>query len=68
MRVPIRFVGASIEFDPPVPTSLRLPEPPLIHPYPYDVARDGRILALIPAAEGSPQLTVLMNWHTALEP
>jgi Tol biopolymer transport system component len=67
-RVPVRFVGASIELGAAVATTLRLPDPPAIHWYPYDVGPDGRILALIPAAEGSPQLAVLMNWQTALEP
>jgi hypothetical protein len=43
-------------------------DPPGMHPYPYDVAPDGRILALVPTTEGIQQLTVLMNWLTALDP
>jgi hypothetical protein len=42
--------------------------PPAVHPDPYDVAPDGRILALIPETEGAQELTVLMNWQAALDP
>ena len=66
MKVPVRTVGSSIELGAPTAT-LRLPDPPGVHPYPYDVAPDGRILALIPATEGAQQLTLLMNWQAALE-
>jgi hypothetical protein len=48
--------------------TLRLTDPPGVHPYPDDVAPDGRILALVPTTEGTQQLTVLMNWLTALDP
>jgi hypothetical protein len=47
---------------------LWLTDAPGVHPYPYDVAPDGRILALVPATEGTQQLTVLMTWQAALEP
>jgi Tol biopolymer transport system component len=67
MNVPVRTVGSSVELGTPA-AILRLVDPPGVHPYPYDVAPDGRILALIPATEGAPQLTVLMNWQAALEP
>ena len=67
MKVPVRTVGSSIAFGQPTAT-LRLVDPPGVHPYPYDVAPDGRILALVPATEGAQQLTVLMNWQAALEP
>jgi dipeptidyl aminopeptidase/acylaminoacyl peptidase len=67
MRVPVRMAGSSIELGPPTAT-LRLTDPPGVHPYPYDVAPDGRILALVPATEGTQQLTILMNWQAALEP
>ncbi len=67
MNVPVRTVGSSVELGTPA-AILRLVDPPGVHPYPYDVAPDGRILALIPAMEGAPQLTVLMNWQAALEP
>jgi len=67
MNVPVRTVGSSVELGTPA-AILRLVDPPGVHPYPYDVAPDGRILALIPAMEGAPQLTVLMNWQAALGP
>ena len=67
MNVPVRTVGSSVELGTPV-AILRLVDPPGVHPYPYDVAPDGRILALIPATEGAQELTVLMNWQAALEP
>jgi eukaryotic-like serine/threonine-protein kinase len=67
MRVPVRMAGSSIELGTPTAT-LRLTDPPGVHPYPYDVAPDGRILALVPATEGTQQLTVLMNWQAVLEP
>ncbi len=49
---------------------MRLADPPAVHPYPYDVAPDGRILALTAASEGAQglPLTVLMNWQAGLEP
>jgi hypothetical protein len=65
--VPVRPAGPSLELDAPVAT-LRLADPPGVHPYPYDIAPDGRILALIPASENGQQLTVLMNWQAALGP
>jgi serine/threonine protein kinase len=65
--IPVRTVGSSVELGTPRGI-LRLVDPPGIHAYPYDIAPDGRILALIPATEGAPALTVLMNWQAALEP
>ena len=67
MSAPVRVVGSSLEFG--TPTALmRLVTPPAVHPYPYDVAKDGRILALVPATGSAEDLnlTVLMNWQTAL--
>jgi serine/threonine protein kinase len=66
MMVPVRTVGSSVELGTPR-AIIRLVEPPAVHPYPYDVAPDGRILALIPATEGAQELTVLMNWQEALK-
>jgi Tol biopolymer transport system component len=66
MRVPVRMTGSSIELGTPV-RLLTLADPPAVHPYPYDVAPDGRILAMIPTVESAQQLTVLMNWQAALE-
>jgi hypothetical protein len=47
---------------------MRMIQPPPIVLHPYDVAADGRILALAPAAGAAPNvsLTVLVNWQTAL--
>ena len=45
-----RLLGGARHAD----RDLRLVDPPGVHPYPYDVAPDGRILALIPATEGAP--------------
>ena len=64
MRVPVRPAGSSLDFGTPS-AIVRLMDPPGVHPYPYDVAPDGRILALTPATEGAEALalTVLMNWQ-----
>jgi Tol biopolymer transport system component len=69
VSVPVLTKGSSLEFGSPR-TIMRLVEPPALHPYPYDVAPDGRILALTAASEGAQgmALTVLMNWQSALEP
>jgi hypothetical protein len=67
VTVPVRTVGSSVEFGTPRAT-IRLVDPPAVHPYPYDIAPDGRILALIPETEGAQEMTVLMNWQAALDP
>jgi hypothetical protein len=67
MTVPVRMVGQTVEIGKPSAV-LRLVDPPGVHPYPYDIAPDGRILALVPATEGARELTVLMNWQAGLEP
>jgi serine/threonine protein kinase len=69
MTLPVRLVKSSVELGTPSAV-MRLVDAPGAHPYPYDVAADGRILALTPAS-GAVQdltLTVLMNWQAALEP
>jgi dipeptidyl aminopeptidase/acylaminoacyl peptidase len=69
MTIPVRFVGSSVELGTPS-VVMRLVDAAGVHLYPYDVAADGRILALTPAS-GAVQdltLTVLMNWQAALEP
>ncbi len=47
---------------------MRLIEPPAVLLYPYDIASDGRILALAPVAGAATDisLTVLVNWQAAL--
>jgi serine/threonine protein kinase len=67
MTIPLRLVGSSVELGTPS-VLMRLTEAASVYPYPYDVAADGRILALSPAS-GAVQdltLTILMNWQTAL--
>jgi len=69
MTIPVRLVGSSVELGTPS-VVMRLVEAPGVLPYPYDVAADGRILALTPAT-GAVQdltLTILMNWQAALRP
>jgi serine/threonine protein kinase/Tol biopolymer transport system component len=69
MTRPVRLARSSVELGTPSVVA-RLVDPPGVHPYPYDVAADGRILALTPAS-GAVQdqtLTVLMNWQSALKP
>jgi len=67
--IPVRFVGSAVELGTPSAV-MRLTEAAGVHPYPYDVAADGRILALTPASGGVQDLTltVLMNWQATLEP
>jgi hypothetical protein len=69
MTIPIWLAGSSVELGIPS-VVMRLVNAPGINPYPYDVAADGRILALTPAS-GAVQdltLTVLRNWQAALKP
>jgi len=69
MTISLRLAGSSIELGAPS-VVMRLTEAASVYPYPYDVAADGRILALTPAS-GAVQdltLTVLMNWQAALKP
>ena len=69
MTIPVRLFESSVELGTPS-VVMRLVDAAGVHPYPYDVAADGRILALTPAS-GAVQdltLTVLMNWQAALEP
>jgi hypothetical protein len=48
---------------------MRLIQPPGLLIYPYDIASDGRILALAPLSGSASDisLTVLVDWHTALQ-
>ena len=69
MRVPIRTITSSVELGAPIGT-IRLVEPPARHLYPYDIARDGRILTLAPPTTGTPdvELTLRTNWAPSLKP
>lgn len=69
MNISVRLVGSSVELGTPS-VVMRLVDTAGVHPYPYDVAADGRILALTPASGPAQDLTltVLMNWQAALEP
>jgi Tol biopolymer transport system component len=67
LAAPIRYHGDSaIPGEPRF--VMRLIEPPGLHPYPYDVAPDGRVLALTPVSgsAASISLNVLVNWQAAL--
>jgi len=69
MSVPVRLAESTVEFGT-HSVVMRKVDVAGVHPYPYDVAADGRILALTPAS-GRVQdltLTVLMNWQAALAP
>jgi hypothetical protein len=68
VAVPVRFNGAAADLGDPR-LVMRLIEPPGVHPYPYDIASDGRILALTPVSGAGTDisLTVLVNWQVALQ-
>ena len=67
MRVPVQIGGTSAGAGNPR-FVMRLIEPPAFQLHPYDVADDGRILALTPVSGATTDisLTVLVNWQTAL--
>jgi Tol biopolymer transport system component len=57
----------SLELSPPTVVT-RLPDVPANLTYPYDVAADGRILALmLPGTTRGVAMNVLMNWQSALK-
>jgi hypothetical protein len=62
-----RLDRSGIAFDAPR-VIMSLLEPPAALLYPFDVAADGRILALVPVSGDAdrPSLTVLVNWRAAL--
>jgi dipeptidyl aminopeptidase/acylaminoacyl peptidase len=68
MAVPVRQAGQGLEFGTPVALmSVRQPSAGVAL-YPYDIGRDGRILALAPVAgEAASPLTVILNWQAALK-
>jgi len=67
VAVPVQLTGTSATPRAPRPV-MRLIEPPAIQLHPYDIAPDGRILALTPVsgAGSDISLTVLVDWQTAL--
>jgi serine/threonine-protein kinase len=67
VSVPIRFDGSAVRLGAPRPV-MALIEPPTLQLSPYDIAPDGRILALVPVSGAPAQasLAVLMNWQAAL--
>jgi hypothetical protein len=67
VAVPVRFKGTSANFGDPR-LVMRLIEPPATHLYPYDIASDGRILALTPVsgAGSDISLIILVDWQAAL--
>jgi len=66
MAVKVRSTPRGLEFGMPV-ALFPLPEPQGGFAYPYDVARDGRILVLAPQGGSTYSLTVMTNWQSALK-
>ena len=68
MSVPIRTAVSSVELGAPS-TVMRLVDPPGVHLHPYDVAADGRVLALTPPSGTARDvtLTLMTNWESALQ-
>jgi eukaryotic-like serine/threonine-protein kinase len=65
MVAAVRDSGRGLEFG--TPAALRITVPPSGGRfYPYDVAADGRILALVPERSEDAPLTVLVNWQAGL--
>jgi Tol biopolymer transport system component len=68
MAVPVRPAGQALEFGAPVALMSIRPPSGATSSYPYDIARDGRILALAPVAGEAPSpLTVILNWQASLK-
>ena len=68
MAVPVRPAGKGLEFGAPVALMSIRPPSGATSSYPYDIARDGRILALAPVAGEVPSpLTVIVNWQASLK-
>jgi serine/threonine protein kinase len=67
VKVPVRINGTSTDVGDPR-FVMRLIQPPTVLTYPYDIASDGRILAMTPVsgAASDISLTVLVDWHAAL--
>jgi Tol biopolymer transport system component len=67
MAVPVRFNGTSADLGDPR-LVMRLIEPTAVQLYPYDIASDGRILALAPVSGEATDisLTVLVDWQASL--
>jgi len=68
MAVPVRRAGPALEFGAPVDLMPIRPPAGATASYPYDIARDGRILALARVAGEAPSpLTVIVNWQASLK-
>ena len=66
MAVPVRDSGHGLEFDTPAALGVTVS---LVGGrfYSYDVAADGRILALVPERSEEAPLTILVNWQAGLK-
>jgi len=64
MTIPVRLSGSAVELGTPSAV-MRLVDAAGVHPYPYDVAPDGRILALTPALGGVSAISLIVrtNWR-----
>ena len=68
MAVPVRQTGSTLELGAPVDLMPIRPPVGATATYPYDIALDGRILALARVAgEAPPPLTVIVSWQAALK-
>jgi Tol biopolymer transport system component/predicted Ser/Thr protein kinase len=68
MAVAVRPGGQGVEFGLPVALMPIRPPAGATASYPYDIARDGRILALARVAGEAPTpLTVIVNWQASLK-
>jgi Tol biopolymer transport system component len=68
MMASVRTLPGALEFGSPV-ALFRMVDPQGAFAYPYDVAPDGRILALAPTggAGDTPSMTVIVNWEAGLK-
>jgi hypothetical protein len=68
MAVPVQLNGSSAHLGE-ARRVMQLIEPPGLLTQPYDIASDGRILALAPVSRAAANisLTVLVNWQAALQ-
>jgi hypothetical protein len=65
MKSRVLTTGSSMALSSPSVVVTRLPDAPANITYPYDVAADGKILALTLPGDALA-VNVLMNWQTAL--
>ena len=69
IMIPVRVGGSGVEIGAPT-TVMRMVDAAGVHPYPYDVGRDGRILAMTPPLGDRTGVspTLRTNWRRASTP